>query len=149
MRTVTLRFGQVEAVMQAVEEIKGERPNADTLVDLLLIVQALRPHYHAFVDARNEKVHEYAPEGRDVITPGDEGWKAFSEELRAVTEREIELQIPQLRIADLWRRPTVEEVQLEMFKPGERVPLDLSIENALRLGNVLLLEREHEVTETA
>jgi hypothetical protein len=134
VRKVTLTVGEAEMAASGLETLRQERMQADALVRVITLAEALEPHCRILAELRDAKIREHGtpgPNGEQArrIGPDDPGRAAFDAEMTEALAREVELAVPSLHLTDLWRTGP----------GGQRIPVDVTPEAAISLRKFLVL----------
>ena len=86
---------------------------------LLGIMKSIAPHIENFEIIRNEKIREYGKETEDggiVISPEDrDSLDKFTNEIKKITDSEIELTIPKLSAQDVFNKGISAELLIVLY----------------------------------
>lgn len=86
---------------------------------LLGIMKSIAPHIENFEIIRNEKIREYGKETEDggiVISPDDrDSLDKFTNEIKKITDSEIELTIPKLSAQDVFNKGISAELLIVLY----------------------------------
>lgn len=86
---------------------------------LLGIMKSIAPHIENFEIIRNEKIREYGKEKEDggiVISPEDrDSLDKFTNEIKKITDSEIELTIPKLSAQDVFNKGISAELLIVLY----------------------------------
>jgi hypothetical protein len=134
VQKVTLTVAEVEMAVAGLATLRQEKLNADALVRVITLAEAMEPHIRIMAELRNEKIVEYGTVGPNGELPRrigevDAGWEMFEKEMTAAAGREVELNVPSLYLSDLWRH----------VGDGKRQPIDITADAALSLRKILFL----------
>lgn len=86
---------------------------------LLGIMKSIAPHIENFEIIRNEKIREYGKETEDggiVISPEDkDSLDKFTNEIKKITDSEVELTIPKLKAQDVFNKGISAELLIVLY----------------------------------
>lgn len=86
---------------------------------LLGIMKSIAPHIENFEIIRNEKIREYGKETEDggiVISPDDrDSLDKFTNEIKKITDSEVELTIPKLKAQDVFNKGISAELLIVLY----------------------------------
>ncbi len=86
---------------------------------LLGIMKSIAPHIENFEIIRNEKIREYGKETEDggiVISPEDkDSLDKFTNEIKKITDSEVELTISKLKVQDVFNKGISAELLIVLY----------------------------------